>query len=98
MNHSQWPRSSDFVESIQNPLICFSEPALRCLVPALDKFGMPVVTSGQFAYVFKLNDPKGGKAQAVRCFRGFSADREQRYKAINAHLDRVAISYFVSAK
>lgn len=93
---SQWPASRDFVEAIQNPKFCFSNPELRSLTPALDKFGMPVVTSGQFAYVFKLNNPNGGKAQAIRCFRGLVGDREKRYEKINAHLDRVSVPYFAS--
>jgi len=55
---------------------------------------MPFVTSGQFAYVFKLNSNNGGKAQAVRCFRGFLGDREQRYQWISDHLNDVATPYF----
>ena len=80
---SPWPASRDFVEAIQNPKICFSNAELRSLGPALDKWGMPVVTSGQFAYVFKLNNPNGGRAQAIRCFRGLVGDREKRYEKIN---------------
>src|SRR4051812_29756681 len=92
----QWPASRDFVEAIQNPSHCFSGSELRTLTPALDRLGMPVVTSGQFAYVFKLNNPSGGKAQAVRCFRGFMGDRELRYERINQHLDKVSVPYFAS--
>ena len=77
MTPQRWPASRDFQEAIQNPSYCFTDAELRCLVPALDKLGMPVVTSGQFAYVFKLNDVSGMGTQAIRCFRGFLGDRQQ---------------------
>ncbi|HZH32605.1 MAG TPA: Ada metal-binding domain-containing protein [Pyrinomonadaceae bacterium] len=82
-----WPSARQFAEAIQCPALCFAEPHLKTLVPAFDRLGMPLVTSGQFAYVFKLKAADGGTgAVAVRCFRGYLGDREQRYKAIDAHL------------
>jgi hypothetical protein len=49
---------------------------------------MPLVTSGQFAYVYKLNSEGGaGRSFAVRCFRGDLGDREERYSAIHSHLN-----------
>ena len=45
------------------------------MLPAVDRLGMPLVTSGQFAYVFKLNSEVGGDSLAVRCFRGFLRGR-----------------------
>jgi len=91
----QWPSSRDYVEAIQNPHLCFQDPDLRAANSALDRLGMPFVTAGQFAYVFKLNS-NGGAAQAVRCFRGFLGDREQRYRRINDHLNKVSVSFFAS--
>lgn len=91
MTPLQWPASRDFVEAIQNPCCCFTDLELRALSPALDRLGMPIVSSGQFAYVFKLKEASGDGAQAVRCFRGFLGDREIRYQAIDKHLDKVSI-------
>src|SRR5215469_1265107 len=91
MPPQQWPAARDFQEAIQNPSYCFIDAELRCLVPALNRLGMPVVTSGQFAYVFKLNDVSGMGTQAIRCFRGFLGDRQQRYQAIDRQLDRTPI-------
>jgi hypothetical protein len=55
--------------------------------PAVDRLGMPLVTSGQFAYVFKLNPPTASDdSLAVRCFRGYLGDRAERYSALDAHL------------
>lgn len=81
-----WPSARQFAEAIQCPAICFNEPHIKKLLPAVDRLGMPLVTSGQFAYVFKLKAADGSTPVAVRCFRGYLRDREERYKAIDAHL------------
>jgi hypothetical protein len=54
---------------------------------------MPLVTSGQFAYVYKLNSMNDSGDFAVRCFRGYLGDRDQRYRAIQAHLNDSPVSY-----
>ncbi|HEY0098809.1 MAG TPA: Ada metal-binding domain-containing protein [Pyrinomonadaceae bacterium] len=82
-----WPSARQFAEAVQCPAICFAEPHIKKLLPAVDRLGMPLVTSGQFAYVFKLKGADGSTSVAVRCFRGYLGDREKRYKAIDAHLN-----------
>ena len=54
---------------------------------------MPLVTSGQFAYVYKLKSTNGDGDFAVRCFRGYLGDRDQRYRAIQEHLWSSPVSY-----
>lgn len=81
-----WPSARQFAEAVQCPKICFSDRRLQDALPAFDRLGMPLVTSGQFAYVFKLKAEGSHRAFAVRCFRGFLGDRDERYRAINAHL------------
>jgi Metal binding domain of Ada len=85
-NPKYWPSARHFSEAMQCPSICFSNPLLRETLPAVDRLGMPLVTSGQFAYVYKLKPTSGGRAFAVRCFRGYLGDREPRYRALHAHL------------
>jgi hypothetical protein len=83
-----WPSARNYAEAVQCPLVCFEEPSLKRMLPAVDRLGMPLVTSGQFAYVFKLNPgDAGGETLAVRCFRGFLGDREERYRALDVHLN-----------
>lgn len=96
MSPVQWPSSREYVEAIQNPALSFQDPDLKTSTPAVDRLGMPFVTSGQFAYVFKMNSGNGGKAQAVRCFRGAVGDREERYQRINDHLNKISAPYFAS--
>jgi hypothetical protein len=62
-------------------------------MPAVDRLGMPLVTSGQFAYVYKLKSTNGAGDFAVRCFRGYLGDRDQRYRAIQEHLWETPVSY-----
>src|SRR5579872_4400142 len=81
-----WPSSHDFVEAIQNPHLSFRNPELRGLDPSLDRLGMPLVASGNFAYAFKLRNPSSGPAIGIRCFRGYIPDRDNRYAVISRHL------------
>jgi serine/threonine protein kinase len=88
-----WPSARYFTEAIQCPSICFAHPQLRNTLPAVDRLGMPLVTSGQFAYVYKLKSMNAGGDFAVRCFRGYLGDRDQRYRAIQDHLRNLPVSY-----
>jgi len=89
-----WPSARYFTEAVQCPSICFTHPLLRKTLPAVDRLGMPLVTSGQFAYVYKLKSQTGaGGDFAVRCFRGYLGDRDQRYRAIQEHLRNAPVSY-----
>ena len=88
-----WPSARYFTEAIQCPSICFTHPHLRNTLPAVDRLGMPLVTSGQFAYVYKLNSMNDNGDFAVRCFRGYLGDRDQRYRAIQKHLGSSPVSY-----
>lgn len=81
-----WPSARYFTEAIQCPSVCFAHPLLRNTLPAVDRLGMPIVTSGQFAYVYKLKSMDGNGDFAVRCFRGYLGDRDQRYRAIQEHV------------
>jgi len=88
-----WPSARHFTEVIQCPSVCFSNPVLRKTLPAVDRLGMPIVTSGQFAYVYKLKSMNGDGDYAVRCFRGYLGDRDQRYRAIQAHVLNSPVPY-----
>src|SRR5919205_593901 len=83
-----WPTARNYAEAVQCPAVCFEQSSLKRMLPAVDRLGMPLVTSGQFAFVFKLNPDAGqGDSLAVRCFRGFLGDREDRYRALDSHLE-----------
>ncbi len=91
--HISWPSARLFTEAIQCPSVCFAHAELRDTIPAVDRLGMPLVTSGQFAYVYKLRSPHG--IYAARCFRGHLGDRARRYQLINEHLQTNFVPVFV---
>jgi hypothetical protein len=91
-NTKYWPSARSFNEAVQCPGVCFSDPSLRLTQPAVDRLGMPLVTSGQFAYVYKLRSTNGDGEFAVRCFRGYLGDRDQRYRSIEKHLRRFPLA------
>lgn len=82
-----WPSAHEFSEAIQNPRTAFRDPSLRECHPAVDKLGLPFVTSGNFAYAFRLRQNAGPGSVAVRCFRGYMPDRDRRYALIDGRLD-----------
>jgi hypothetical protein len=87
-----WPTADAYAAAIQMPRFSFPSAELKNSTFAMNRLGLPVVISGNFAYVFKVLLPNGG-AQAIRCFRQHVGDRESRYKAINQHLDAHNLSY-----
>lgn len=92
-NPRYWPSARLFTEAIQCPGVSFSNHLLRETLPAVDRLGMPLVTSGQFAYVYKLKSRNAGCDFAVRCFRSYLGDREQRYKLIHQHLQTYPLPF-----
>lgn len=86
-----WASARAYAEAIQAPALCFRDRELRQTEAAFDRLGMPLVTSGQFAYVFKLKQPAPAPPLAVRCFRADAADRELRYRHIAAYLARHSV-------
>lgn len=65
---------------------------LKHLCPVLDGNGEPIMSSGNFAVVFKMKD-KYGKQYAVRCFHRAQQGREKNYKLICNELKKVSSPY-----
>lgn len=61
-----YPLISQYVESILSAEDNFG--TLTSLRPVLDADGKLVMTSGNFAVVFKMKDVQSGKLYAVKCF------------------------------
>ena len=65
---------------------------LKHLRPVLDGNGEPIMSSGNFAVVFKMKDVFG-KQYAVRCFHRAQQGRERNYKLICEELAKVSSPY-----
>lgn len=91
-----YPLISEYVQSIK-----FSEEnfdKLNNLRPVLDADGNPIMSSGNFAVVFKMEDKQNGKLYAVKCFLREQKDREESYKLIASELEYVSSTFFTPIK
>ena len=70
---------------------------LKHLHPVLDSNGEPIMSSGNFAVVFKMKD-EYGKQYAVRCFHRAQQGREKNYKLICDELAKVSSPYLSPIK
>ena len=90
----QYPLISEYVEAIRYAEDNFDK--LSNLRPVLDDNGNPVMSSGNFAVVFKMKDIETDKLYAVKCFIREQEERQERYREIIKVLDEIKSPYFVS--
>ena len=86
-----YPLISEYVESVRNAEDNFEK--LRNLRPVTDDNGNPVMTSGNFAVVFKMRDEKNDKLYAVKCFLKDQPNRAENYRMIAEELEYVSSSF-----
>lgn len=89
-----YPLISEYIEAMRSAEDNFEK--LNNLRPVLDDNGNPVMSSGNFAVVFKMKDVETGKLYAVKCFTREQEEREERYREIINVLEQVKSPYFVS--
>ncbi|HVE46528.1 MAG TPA: hypothetical protein VNA57_07250 [Acidimicrobiales bacterium] len=90
----RFPSATAYMEALQDPASCFSDPELAAGTAALTAIGLPRALSGNVATVFRV-DCQTGRSYAVRCFIRSFGDEEQRYGAIAARLQALAPSWLV---
>ena len=88
-----WPALTEFSEAVQNPQICFKGTELETGVVALNRRGLPLVSSGNFACVYAVS--VAGEKFAVRCFTREITDQKTRYNQLNEFLERIDVPAFV---
>ena len=79
-----YPLISEYIEAIKAAEDNFDQ--LKHLRPVLDDDGLPVMTSGNFAVVFKMKDEEGGRLYAVKCFTKEQEGRAEVYRQITEQL------------
>ena len=89
-----YPLISEYIEAIKSAEDNFEE--LSYLRPVLGDDGLPVMTSGNFAVVFKMKDEQSGKFYAVKCFTKEQEGRAEAYREIAKELKDVSSPYLVS--
>lgn len=91
-----YPLVSEYIEAIKAAEDNFEQ--LSYLRPVLDDDGLPVMTSGNFAVVFKMKDERNEKYYAVKCFTKEQEGREEAYHQITEELKNVSSPYLTSVR
>ncbi len=91
-----YPTISEYIEAIKSAEDNFKE--LTNLRPVLGDDGQPVMTSGNFAMVFKMKDIETGKFYALKCFIREQEGRKEAYHQIAEELKDVDSPYLVSIR
>ena len=91
-----YPLISEYIDAIKNAEDNFNE--LTNLRPVYDEAGEIVMSSGNFAVVFKMKDESSGKLYAVKCFLREQEGRDIAYQQITDELEYVSSNYLCSIK
>ena len=91
-----YPLISEYLESIKHSEDNFN--VLSTLRPVYDEAGEIVMSSGNFAVVFKMKDESSGKLYAVKCFLREQEGRDTAYQQITDELEYVSSNYLCSIK
>ena len=91
-----YPTLSEYKEAILLAEDNFN--VLTNLRPVLDEEGQPVMTSGNFAVVFKMKNVKTGGLCAVKCFTREQEGRAEAYRLIAEELKDVDSPYLTSIR
>ena len=92
----QYPLISEYINSILNAEDNFA--TMIDLRPVLHDDGTPVMSSGNFAVVFKMKDERDGKLYAVKCFTREQEERAENYRMIAEELGKVSSPYITPVK
>ena len=91
-----YPTISEYLEAIKAAEDNFDQ--LKHLRPVLGDDGEPVMTSGNFAVVFKMKDEQTGKLHAVKCFLREQEGRAEAYRMIAEELEFVSSTFLTPIK
>ena len=87
-----YPSISDYIEALRDAEDSLSE--LKDLRLVYDGQGHPIMSSGNFAVVFKMQAPTG-EYHALKCFLRDQEERSERYRLIAEELQYVQSTYLV---
>jgi hypothetical protein len=93
------PAITAYHEAIQTPRVSFIDPELAAAEVARHPvMGTPLVSSGGFALTYKLTNKHSGNKWAVRVFKTYIVDRQERYAQISRYIEQEPADYFVPIK
>ena len=89
----QYPLISEYIDAILSAEDNMA--TLNNLSPVLDDRGRPVMSSGNFAVVFKMKSVDSGRCYAIKCFIKDQEGRAEAYQRISEELEFVSSPYFL---
>ena len=78
------PSDIQYLDAIQAPQVCFTDPRLKAARIRKDVRGIPEAATGRSAIVFRAD--VGTEDVALRCFTREAREQRARYQALHAHL------------
>ena len=90
---SSWPNDVAYLEAIQTPSVCFSEPRLKAALIYSNDMGMPQAATGRSAIVFRADVDSADVA--LRCFTREAEGQQKRYQDLHEHLAHSIPRYMV---
>ena len=92
----QYPLLSEYVSAITYASENLDQ--LKHLEVVQDEHGEPYRSSGAFAVVFKMRDPRTGQLYALKCFTEEQEGRAEAYRKIEEELEVAGTTYFTSMR
>ena len=89
----QYPLISEYIDSILSAEDNMA--TLNNLRPVLDDRGRPVMSSGNFAVVFKMKSVDSDRCYAIKCFIKDQEGRAEAYQRISEELEFVSSPYLL---
>ncbi len=89
----KYPLISEYIEAIRTAEDNMA--TLNNLRPVLDDKGRPVMSSGNFAVVFKMKSVDTGRCYAIKCFIKDQEGRAEAYQRISEELEFVSSPYLL---
>ena len=91
-----YPLLSEYIEAIKAEEENFAQ--LKHLRPVLGEDEQPIMSSGNFAVVFKTKDEQTGKLHAVKCILREQEGRAEAYRLIAEELEYVSSTFLTPIK
>ena len=92
----QYPLLSEYVSAITHASENLDQ--LKHLEVVQDEHSEPYRSSGAFAVVFKMRDPRTGQLYALKCFTEEQEGRAEAYRKIEEELEVAGTTYFTSMR
>lgn len=93
LKNMKYPLISEYIDSIMSAEDNFA--TLIYLRPVFDNEGRPVMSSGNFSVIFKMEDVRDQKLYAIKCFTKEQNGRDSAYKKISKEINDLRSSYFL---